>query len=227
MSKRFTWVLALAGALLLTGCATRTRMAFEDAGQRAEGKPILLMAATLKNNYRPDYQPKLNVLHVEKPGAKDAADRLNFVMDDEAKMETKSAATGNTYLLRMELPPGKYEIVGMTSMSGIFPVIGSFFTPMHAPIEVKENGVFYLGHVQATVRERQGNEFRAGAPIPLIDQAVVGASGGTFDVQFVDAQAADEALFRSRFPALHGVAVQKALLPPFDRAKAQKWWEAH
>jgi hypothetical protein len=142
-------------------------------------------------------------------------------------METGSAEAGNTYLLRMELPPGRYDIVGMTSRSGVFPIAGMFFAPLQVPLEVKENGVFYIGRINATVRERQGNEFRAGPPIPLIDQAVVGASGGTFDVEIVDAQATDEDLFRTRFPALKDVPVRKAMLPAFDRAKAQKWWEAH
>ena len=45
----------------------------------------------------------------------------------------------------MELPPGRYDIVGMTSRSGIFPVAGMFFAPLHVPLEVKENGVFYIG----------------------------------------------------------------------------------
>jgi len=76
-----------------------------------------------------------------------------------------------------------------------------------------------------TVRERQGNEFKAGASIPLIDQAVVGASGGTFDVEISDQFATDEALFRDKFVALKDIEIRKAILPPFDRAKAQKWWE--
>lgn len=94
-------------------------------------------------------------------------------------------------------------------------------------MEVTDNGVFYLGQVNAVVRERQGNEFRAGPPIPLIDQAVIGASGGTFDIEIVDAQARDEALFRERFPALKDATIRKAMLPGFDRARAQKWWEEH
>lgn len=229
MLHRLLSCAAVAGALLLTGCATPTHMAFKDDAQRvdAKSKPILLMSATFKNGYRPDFQPRLIVMHVEKPEAKESKDRINFTMDDKAKMETGKAETGNTYLLRMELEPGKYELVGMTSMSGGFPIIGTFFAPLHAPLEVRENGVYYLGHVRATVRERQGNEFRAGPPIPLIDQAVVGASGGTFDIEIADAQTDDEALFRSRFPALKDVTIRKAMLPAFDRAKAQKWWEAH
>ncbi|HEX7889628.1 MAG TPA: hypothetical protein VF522_09740 [Ramlibacter sp.] len=229
MIRSFLAAAGAAAVLLLAGCATPTRMAFHDDAQRldAASKPVLLMATTIKNQYRLSFQPRLIVVHVERPDAKDAKDRINFTMDDKAKVETVAAEQGNTYLLRMELEPGRYEIRGLTSMGGGFPIVGSFFTPLHVPIEVKEKGVYYVGHVRATVRERQGNEFRAGAPIPLIDQAVIGASGGTFDVDITDTQPADEVLFRQRFPALKDAPISKAMLPAFDRAKAQDWWEKH
>jgi hypothetical protein len=227
MLARLISCVAIAGAALLAGCATPTSMAYGDDAQRANTKPVMLMTANIKNKYRPDYQPKVFVLHVEREGATEAKDRINFLMDEKAKMETGKADEGNTYLLRLELPPGKYQVMGMTSRAGIFPVTGMYFTPLLVPMEVKSDGVFYVGRVNAVVRERQGNEFRAGAPIPLIDQAVIGASGGTFDVEIIDAQASDEALLRQRFPALKSVNIQKAILPAFDRARAQKWWEEH
>lgn len=229
MLSRLLSCAVLAGAVLLSGCATRTKMAYGDDSQQAgpPAKPVMLMTANFKNKYRPGFQPRLLVVHVERPGATEAKDRLNFTMDDKARMETGNADAGNTYLLRMELPPGKYQVVGMSSRSSAFPVSGFFFAPLHVPLEVRDNGVFYIGHVNAVVREREGNEFRAGPPIPLIDQAVIGASGGTFDIDIVDAQAADETLFRERFPALRNTVIRKAMLPAFDRAVAQKWWEEH
>jgi hypothetical protein len=47
------------------------------------------------------------------------------------------------------------------------------------------------------------------------------------DVEITDEFATDEGAFRSKFPALAGVTITKAILPAFDRAKAQQWWEAH
>jgi hypothetical protein len=221
--------LALALAFALSGCATRTRMAFQNDYDylTEKSKPVYLMTVTIKNTYRPSFQPRLIVVNVEKPGAQEAADRLNFIMDDKAKNETNSANVGNSYLLRLELEPGRYEIRGLTSMARSFPINGVFFAPMHAAVESKDAGVFYLGHVSATVRERQGNEFKAGPTIPLIDQAVAGASGGTFDVEITDDFATDERAFRSKFRALAYVKIQKAILSSFDRAKAQQWWETH
>jgi len=229
MKNRLIAFIAIPLALVMSGCATRTPMAFQNDTDRLteKSKPVYLMTATIKNTYEKSYQPKLLVVNVEKPNAKEASDRINFTMDDKAKDEKNSASDGNNYLLRLELEPGRYEIRGLTSMYNSFPVIATFFTPLHSPIDVKEPGVFYLGHVSATVRERQGNEFKAGPSIPLIDQAVAGASGGTFDVVITDEFVTDEAVFRSKFPALAGITIKKAILPAFDRTKAQQFWEAN
>jgi hypothetical protein len=204
-------------------------MAFEDEKQvvNEAGNPIFLLSVTIKNTYRSSYQPHLVVANIETPGATDSSGRFNFKMDDKGKNETDKLPDGNSYLLRMELAAGTYEFVGVTSLVHSFPVNGWFYTPIHAKIIAAEGGVYYLGHVDAVVREREGTEFRAGPPLPIIDQAVVGASGGTFDVEIKDALAADEPVFKAKFPALAQVQIKKALLPPFDRAKAQQWWEAH
>ncbi|WP_342617089.1 hypothetical protein [Rhodoferax sp. GW822-FHT02A01] len=229
MFGRFISVSLFAILVMLTGCATRTKMAFEsDDGKLTEkSKPVFLMTATIKNTYKTSWQPKLKVVNVEKANAKDATDRLNFTMDEKAKAESDDPAIGSNYFLRLELDPGNYEIVGMSSLASTFPINAFFFAPLHAGITVGEPGVYYLGHVNATVRERQGDEFKAGPSIPLIDQAIAGASGGTFEIEVIDDFVKDEALFRSKFNALAGVKITKALLPTFDRAKAQAWWQAH
>jgi len=229
MIKKMISMGMLAAVILLTGCATRTKMAFESDGDKvtATGKPVLLMTVTLKNTYKTSYQPKLLVVNVEKPDAKDSGDRLNFTMDDKAKVESGKPETGNNYFLRMELDPGPYKLVGLTSTATGFLINGFFFAPLHSDLVAKQAGVYYLGHVNATVRERKGEEFKAGASIPLIDQALVGASGGTFDIEITDEFEKDEALFRAKFPALKGVTINKDILPAFDRAKAHAWWQAH
>lgn len=229
MRTRLIRLCAAVMVAALSGCATQTKMAFEDDKQvvAENGNPIYLMTVTVKNAYKPSYQPRLLVANIENPGATDAAHRFNFKMDEKSKIETDSLPSGNSYLLRVELAPGQYEIVGLTSLVQSFPFMGSYFTPIHVPIVAASGGVYYLGHVEATVRERQGNEFKAGPSVPLIDQAVVGASGGTFDVEITNSIATDEALFRTKFPALAKVEIRQSILPAFDRAKAQQWWETH
>lgn len=214
---------------ILMGCATPTKMAFQNDSDvmTSASKPVFLMTATLKNGYKPSYQPKLIVVNVERTEAKDSRDRLNFTMDEKAKMEADTPEAGNSYLLRMELESGDYVIRGLTGFSGVFPIRGMFFAPLHADLNSVGPGVIYLGHVAATVRERKEGEFKAGPSIPLIDQAVTGFAGGTFDIEISDQLETDEPMFKEKFPALRNVSIQKAVLPGFDRAKAQQWWEAH
>ena len=222
-------LLAAGCAWLLSGCATPTKLAFA-ADPKTPPKPdeqIFLMTANFRNIYHTSHQMNLLVVHVQKPGATEKKDRINFTMDKSAKAETGSAELGNSYYLSMKLPPGNYVIEGFTCLSRSFPTQTFFFAPLHTELNVAGPGVFYLGHVDARVRERQDNEFKAGPSVPLIDQAVGGASGGTFDIELSDQWDADREMFVSRFPALTDVAVVKAVLPPFDRARAQEWWEKH
>lgn len=211
--------------LLLTGCATPKRMASLGYGV-ASDKPVFLMTVTLKNAYRPFYQPRLLYVNVERKEVKDSADRFIFMLDRKATLETDAEA-GNTYLVRMELENGDYVIRGLTGQSGKFPVRGNFFAPLHADLKSTGTGVFYLGHVAATVRERKEGEFRAGPLIPAIDQAVTGFADGTFDIEITDQSDKDEPILKTLFPALSSATIQKNVLPSFDRAKAQQWWEAH
>jgi hypothetical protein len=229
MLKKILGMATLAATLLLTGCATVKPMAFstEAAKPPAADKAVFLMTATFKNVYRTSFQPKLLVANVEKPVVQGSEDRLNFRIDTEGSFENTSPDKGNTYLLRMELPPGEYTLVGMTCLNKSFPILAQYFVPVHAKIVASAPGTYYLGHVDAVLRERQGNEFRAGAPIPLIDQAIGGGSGGTFDVAIFDRWTEDQPLFHSRFPAMKDLTVASAPLPPFDREYAQKWWEDH
>lgn len=227
MLKRLFGISSLALILLTTGCASPKQMAFIDDNETVAEKenPVFLMTAKLSNVHKPSHQPKLLVVHVEKPDAKEAKDRINFTMDDKAKQESAVPSVGNYYYLRMELENGEYILRGMTSLSQAFLINGMFFTPIHENLTANGKGIYYLGHVDATVREREEEEFKAGPSIPLIDQAVVGGSTGTFDIEISDRWQADEEEFRSRFPALADVEVQKAILPPFDRDRAQQWWQ--
>jgi hypothetical protein len=229
MTNRLLTTVVLIFLLAMTGCATPTKMALINDSDTVlqKGNPIFLMTVDIKNTYKPSHQPRLLVVNIEKSTVNGSEDRINFTMDDKAKNESDDPAVGNSYLLRMELTPGGYVIRGFTSMSSSFPIHGFFFTPLHENFEAKGPGVFYLGHVSAIVRERKEDEFKAGASIPLIDQAVAGASGGTFDIEVSDQWEKDGPSFRKSFPVLASIDIQKAILPPFDREKAQKLWEAN
>jgi len=219
---RLTAVMLLAA--IAAGCATPMQMGLtRDTKELDTSKEsLVLLSAELVNRYKPDYQPNAFMVQVEKPDAKEAADRLNFLADDEGR---SLAPGGNQFLFRMAMPPGRYIVRGIMGFSGNFPVRGNFFVPLHMDIEVTPRSVLYLGRVNAIMRERGETEFRAGAPIPLIDQAVTGFAGGTWDVETRDNSHADVPAMRRVFPALQKVDVRTTLLPRWDRAKAQDWWE--
>lgn len=219
------------GALMLLtlGCATPLAMPYKDATQAAV-KPtssVYLMTVTLENAYKTGYQPDLVVVHVEKKDATTAEDRLNFRMDEIGTRKSAVAEKGNTYLIRMELEPGEYVVRGMTGFYNSLFVHASCFAPLHADLKPTGSGVFYLGHIDATIRERKDEEFKAGPALPLIDQGVAGFSGGTFDITITDAFDKDAQAFKDAFAPLKEANIQKSVLGAFDRAKAQAWWAAH
>src|SRR5687768_789627 len=109
----------VAVALILAGCGTTTKMAFHKDAETVTSttKPIFLMTATLKNSYRPSYQPKVILLSVEKEGASQRSDRITFTMDDKAKNESDSPELGNSYFFRLELEKGNYLLKGLTGFS--------------------------------------------------------------------------------------------------------------
>ena len=100
-----------------------------------------------------------------------------------------------------------------------------FFAPIHEELKSSEQGIYYLGNINATVRKRNENEFKAGPSIPLIDQAFAEASNGTFDILISDQWEVDGPEFKEAFPVLSQANIEKRILPKFDRDRAQKWWE--
>ncbi|MES2242005.1 MAG: hypothetical protein V4639_03945 [Pseudomonadota bacterium] len=215
-------------SLMMAACAVPPRtMAFGNDAEKltANSDPVFLMTATIKNLYKPAFQPKLELVSFDRSTANEKIPLFGILVDDKAKDESGSVENGNSYLLRIQLAPGQYRLMSLSGRAGAFPTIGHVIAPLHLPLQASGPGVFYLGHVNATLRERQGNEFKAGPSLPLVDQAVVGASGGTFDVTISDRQTEDEPAFRARFPALAGVPIKKAILPAFDRSYTQQFWE--
>jgi len=212
-----------------TGCATNKLMPLQKGGviNTTTGAPIFLMSANVKNIYRAGFQPKIGHVVVEKIAADQSMSKVHYKLDRAAKDESNDPKIGSNYLLRFDLEAGNYIIRGMYSSARRFPIQASFFIPVHGKVSSLASGVYYLGHINATVRERVGDEFKAGSSIPLINQAIAGASGGTFDIEIVDRWEKDESLFLSKFSVLEGVDIKKMILPPFNREVAQKWWEDH
>ncbi|MBX7259564.1 MAG: hypothetical protein K1Y02_24605, partial [Candidatus Hydrogenedentes bacterium] len=228
MQRLFALLLVVI-ASLLSGCANVQRMPWEsDSAQVApQKKAVYLMTATIRNAYKELYQPELLLIHVFRDDGTAQPTEIPFQMDSKGIYKGEKGDQPPKYFIRLELEPGMYTVRGMFARGHSFPFAAHFFVPLHSPLKVENVGIAYLGSVQATVRERVGEEFRAGAVIPLVDQAVGGASTGTFDVVIADRFDDDLAQFRKLFPGLGQQPVTRSMLPPFDRAKAQAWWQAN
>ncbi|GAA6142624.1 hypothetical protein [Hydrogenophaga sp. 5NK40-0174] len=217
-------LLTVAASALLAGCATRLPMALSEGKAPKEDKVTVLMHVSLANNYKTRYQPKLIVAHFEVPNADSKEQRFNFQPDEAATQippETDDEKVmPHQYFLSMELDPGEYLFGGMSSMAQAFPFIGHFHTPIMQTLSFKSPGVFYIGHVNAAVRERKDDEPRAGGVIPVLDQAVTGASGGAFDVEVSDDWDTVRNKFVMVYPSLEKAEVQKQILPAWDRKQA-------
>jgi len=214
-------------ALLLSGCATDKGMAVMDspAAVTQSGKAIYLLTVTLRNNHVTAYQPKLQTIKVHQHSNAEYPKIIRFTADPLAKSESNSAAIGSSYLLRIELEPGTYTLLGLSCLGQSVFVNGDFFAPLAISLTASTPGVYYLGHVEASVRAHQKDEFRAGPFMPLQEQSLTGASSGTFDVEISDHETTDLPKFLAKFPVLNGITIQKTVLSPFNRERVQRWWE--
>lgn len=225
LSMRRTLLLfVLFTSALFAGCASAPYMPLaEDSPSLDPSKPLFLMSVVVNNAYKERWQPRILNVILETNGEAGKPQTMVFRMD--AKGTVSPEAGASTYLVRFPTGPAPHRVQGFNAMASAFPINGFYFVPLHAGLAKSEGGVHYLGSMKAVIRERKDGEFRAGPPVPLIDQAFSGASGGTFDIEITDAYDADTALFRKTFAALKDVEIKKAVLPKWDRAKAQLLWE--
>jgi hypothetical protein len=221
MKLRFlTAIIAIA---FTSGCATVNSMAFDKNAQSVElgKKSVMLMTFDVSRSDGSRHTPTPIVVNVERPNAATQAERQNF------KIGAADAITidGHTiYFARMALEPGEWVVRGVTGQANAFPFVAMWFVPVHTAITVKPGTIAYLGRVTAALRKRTGEEFRAGPVIPLIDQSVAGLSDGSWDVTIDDRGEKDETLFRSTYAALAKAPIEAAVMPPFNREIAQRWW---
>lgn len=220
-------IVAAVVCCVVTGCATVNPMAFDKKTTviDTKEKSILLMAIEVSRSDDSRWVPKPFAVKFAQPGAQSKEERQNFKMSEGNDTVTEGGKT--VYLARMALVNGAYKLYDVTGMASAFPLHGFFVVPLNVDLQVKPNSVTYVGRITAKMRDRKGDEFRAGPLLPLIDQAVTGFSGSTWDVSIDNQEQKDLALFRANFPVLKDVAIDVAPLPAFDRAAAQLLWDGN
>jgi hypothetical protein len=183
---------------------------------------IALMTVKVTNKILPA-QPHVTNVFVGEPTAIEASgsDELRnirrFVVDRAHRASTNKANQYEEYLISMRLEPGRYSVqdVWMSSKLGIHR--GGGRAPLNARFEVKPKEVTYLGHVSIVRRSKKCHEFAAGQAIPLISQAALGWSTGTYDIDVLDNYDRDMSQFKQMFPVLKNHTIAKAVLAPWKR----------
>ena len=225
MMRRISLLFLIAATALMTGCASAPYMPLSDETYKLDtSKPLYLMSVSIKNTYKERYQPQILNVVLDKNDGVNKPETIIFRMDSTGTIYSEDSDTAK-YLVRFPADTVPHIVRGLNARASAFPFHGFYFLPLLADLRPSENGIYYLGSVEAVIRERKEGEFRAGHVIPLVDQAVAGASTGTFDVEIKDAYEEDIDMFRATFPALTNVEIKRTVLPKWSRDKARLLWE--
>ncbi len=200
---------------ILSGCATRKLGTLnpDDTSVDLSKESIALLTMRVSNQYKPSYQPELKHIYVFND---DEANGEKFVFRLKEKYREVEDSF-NEYLISFQLPPGNYnlrECFAQSNSTFFSLVMGSFIIPINSTFSIPPKQIIYLGHIDATVKERTSDsELRAGLIIPLIDQAVTGASTGTFVIKVTNVFENDMKLFKTKYPYLSQYRVKNLTLP--------------
>ena len=206
---------ALCVAALLSACGTPMGLTKQTTQLDLSKRSIVLASFEVtRSNGRLMPDPRYLLLGDQK--SPDDKSKVSLAIDDEG-MGQDPDKPRKLVLLRMSLEPGKHNLQHVMGTITGFLAAGTWFVPLGVDFEVPERSVIYLGRISANLRERKDNEFRAGPVIPLIDQAVLGISNGTFDVTVSDQSSVDLPHFKETYGVLRDQPIQNRVLPAFDR----------
>ncbi len=202
----------LSVVVLLSGCggAGMALKKGQDNVSLADNS-IVLFSVKMANRNKPGYQPRATQLMV-----KSGSDKMFFSFDDPIKELDEQY---REYLVSLPLKPGKHQLDHIYFTATGFMIKAYGGVPLGNYLDVKPGAVMYAGKIDATIRERQDGEVRAGSVIPLIDQSVTGLSSGTVDVEIKDAFDEDLKVFINEYPGLKKVKVEKSVMGPWVRPK--------
>lgn len=220
-STNLLFIIFCLSILLLNGCgAGKKKMALLPQMKSVDvsKESLALLTVKISNEYKPGHQPDIYSVTIRRE-EEDAKREFFEVTEKEKYNEVKDSY--NEYLISFKLSSGKYILRHILARRHIpLLVKGAFVVPMFSSFSMEPNKVIYLGHIDATVKERiDDNMLRAGSVIPLIDQSVIGASGGTFVVNITDRYEDDIKLFQEKFPYLLDHRIENCTLPQWTQPK--------
>jgi len=205
LKKTLLCLTVLAVAVVASGCRSDMALNSDMGPNSLKGKSIALFTLSTSNSYKTTFKPRVFAVEVATPGA---GDPCKYAPDELPGF----AGEAEGYLISVEAQPGG-SIVREVSGTASGPLIcGRFAFPADARFDVPKDSVTYVGHIDMVNRQRHGNEPRSGPITPLIDQAVAGFSGGTFDIIITDKSATDIPSFVQAYPCLRDVQIRKAIM---------------
>ena len=212
-------------ALMMTGCANRLPMGVDASTKSLDlnEKSLLLLTVDISRKEPSRFQPVPQTLWVDTVDASGNVGKARLLsMDGDGTISLGDDKT--LYVYRLAVPEGTTRLTAISGLAKAFPVVGHFYLPLRMDVPVGKPSVLYLGRVEAVLRPREDNEYRAGDVIPLIDQSVTGMSSGTFDVQIKDKSATDLPLLRSTYPALASANIETKRVPVVDHEYVDRTW---
>jgi hypothetical protein len=202
----------------LSGCSV-SHMALTNGKSIIDtsSKSIALLSVKISNKNKPGYQPSLDhafIVPKDNPSTIPMARRkYMFIADDPYRSEPDSY---KEYLLSFSLEPGIHYFNYLAMVYNV-PLLLSARCDIYLNMkkDIRPNSVVYLGHVDAVIREKKNGEETNCGIFPLIDQATVGFSSGFLEVKISDDYEDDVKLFKTAYPGLNNVVIEKLILPPW------------
>lgn len=211
--KRITACIVM--MFVLSGCAANMALTKGQEQVDLSEKSVVLASIRISNQNKPGYQPSLMYAFFFANSSDAEKTHIDLKVDPFKSEKDKY----NEYLMSFTLKPGKYNFSQIWGNYKI-PMLmnATCVVPINSQIEVKPNSIVYVGHIDATIRERKNDtEDRAGGLIPLIDQSLSGFSSGTFDVVISDKYEEDIKAYAAEYPAVGKINVEKAIMPLWVR----------
>ena len=227
---KFKFLLISCLALSIIGCAAH-RMALTKGQTDVDlrKKSIALLSVKTSNEIAPAYQFDL-IGFIVCPQSEECSNPRPYLHKANSPYRSKKDRY-NEYLVSLELEPGTYYLRSIAVVYSSLLTDAGGYTPLNLKIDIKQNTISYLGHIDFTLRKKKTeSEKTAGREqvnvglvvrTELKDKSIVGFSTGTVDIFIEDKYDEDMKLFISEYPALQNVKVDKSILPQWIRPENQ------
>ena len=218
-SKTSCWIGLILAGLFVSGCASSSPMALnEGKGKLNPGATdaIVLLTVKVSKETNRDAQPCLVSVWVARknPEKSHSVDHYYIV----GKPTVDVSKQYNEYIVSIRIPGGKLFMSSLyTQNSSFWLGVSQGYVPLNMNVNVEPGHVYYMGSIEANIRERLDGEVRAGPLFPLATQAASGYSNGTWDVAILDNYEKHMTMIKNLYPAVAEVIVEKRILPVWVR----------